>query len=76
MYVGKRYYKKVTADDIFVKCVDENNNYSIASKNDPEPEGYTHSAWYDQMKEDSRNAGWKQISVEEASKILGYDVTE
>ena len=45
MYVEKRYYKKVTADDIFVKCVDENNNYSIASKNDPEPEGYTHSAW-------------------------------
>ena len=65
----KEYYKRVTAEDVLVKCIDNNNNYSIASRNNPEPDGYTNHSW-------ENKTNWEQITAEEASEILGYDVTE
>lgn len=62
------FYKKVTDKDILVLTIDKNNNYSIASKNDPEPDGFVNFSW-------EGRTGWEPISAEEASEILGYDVT-
>lgn len=62
------FYKKVTVDDIFIKCIDHNNNYSIASANDPEPDGYTNHSW-------EGKEGWIKTTAKDASEILGYDVT-
>ena len=64
-----KYYKKVTADDILILCIDANNNYSVASKNDPEPLGYVNHSWEGQT-------GWKEISRAEAEGILGYSLAE
>ena len=73
-----QFYKKVTKDDVLVKCIDGNGNYSIASKNDPEPDFYTRPTFHQQANKDDLYSlnGWGQITMEEASKILGYDVTE
>jgi len=70
------YFKKVTGDDILVKCIDKNNNYSIASKKDPEPDYFTRRTFHEQANQKDRGIGWEQITAEEASEILGYDVTE
>lgn len=63
------FYKKKEADDVLVKVFDENGNYSVASKNDPEPEAFIHHPDHDLR-------GWEKISREEAEEILGYDPTE
>ncbi len=72
------FFKKVTAGDVLVKSIDSNGDYSIASKNDPEPDSYTRPTFHQQAnKEDLYSVnGWQKITAEEASKILGYDVTE
>jgi len=63
------FYKKKEADDVLVKIFDEKGNYSVASKNDPEPEGFIHHPDHDLR-------GWEKISREEAEEILGYNPTE
>ena len=60
------FYKKDIENDILVKIFDEKGNYSIASKNDPEPEGFIHHPDHDLR-------GWEKISRDEAKEILGYD---
>lgn len=63
------FYKKKEADDVLVKVFDEKGNYSVASKNDPEPEVFIRHPDHD-LRE------WEKISREEAKRILGYDPTE
>ena len=63
------YYKKNAAADIFVKAIDNKNNYSIASKNDPDPDGFSNHTW-------ENYSGWEKINRAEAAKILGYDPEE
>ena len=53
-----KYYKKTIENEIFVKAIDNNNNYSIASNLDPEPDGYTNHAW----EEDADD--WEEITFE------------
>ena len=63
------YYKKITEDDVLILFLDNSKDYSMASKNDPEPDVYTDFTW-------ESKKGYEQITAEEASAILGYDVTE
>lgn len=63
------FYKKDIENDVLVKVFDEKGNYSVASKNDPEPEGFIHHPDHDLR-------GWEKISKDEAERILGYDPTE
>ena len=63
------FYKKKISKTTPVKIFDEKGNYSIASKNEPEPEGFIHHPDHDLR-------GWEKISREEAEEILGYDPTE
>jgi len=58
------YWKKEQEGDTLVAVVGA-DSYSIASASDPEPDGYTGSL-------DLR--GWIEITAEEASDLLGYDV--
>jgi len=83
MWIGKyvekeggkvEFYKKVTSDDILIKCVDKDNNYSIASKNDPEPESFTRHSFHGQANQKDREFGWERITREEAEEILGYEI--
>jgi len=61
------FYKKITAGDILIKCIDANNNYSISSKNDPVPDGYVNHVW-------EKSGSWERISKAEAEEILGYSI--
>lgn len=63
------YYKKITEDDILILFLTNGKDYSIASKNDPQPDGCTDFTW-------EGKKGFEQITAEEASAILGWDVTE
>ncbi len=70
------FFKKITDDDVLVMCIDRQGNFSIASKNDPEPDGYTRPSFHGQANQKDRTAGWERIAREEATAILGYDPTE
>ena len=60
------YYKKHKNGDTLVMSV-ARGSYGIASKLEPEPEGYPGSP--------DGYAGWEEITAAEASQILGWDVT-
>ena len=59
------HYKKTKGGDTLVMSVAK-DSYGIASKLDPEPDGYTGSP---------ELAGWSEITAVEASEILGWEVT-
>lgn len=59
-------YKKIIDDDVVVKVFDEKGNFSIASKNDPEPDYFLHYPDHDL-------SGWELITKKEAEDILGYE---
>ena len=63
-----KFYKKIKGEEIFVKSIDNNNNYSIFSNLDPEPEGYIDHQWGIDIAE------WVEIDKQEAEEILGYDL--
>jgi hypothetical protein len=63
-----KYYKKEDDGETFVLSIDEgDNNYSIASNLDPEPEGFIDHHWGEDAEE------WQEITKEDAEKILGWD---
>lgn len=61
------FYKKEIKNDILVKAIDKQNNYSLASQNDPELEGYINHMWENDISK------WIKISGEEVEEILGYN---
>ena len=54
-------------DDILVKIVGVNGDYSISSQKDPEPDGYCYCPGCHD------DPDWVEITREEAAEILGYD---
>ena len=70
------FFKKITDDDVLVMCIDRQGNFSIASRNDPEPLGFTRPSFHGQANQKDRTAGWERIAREEATAILGYDPEE
>jgi len=59
------HYKKDKDGDTLVMSVAK-DSYSLASANEPEPDGYTGSP---------ELAGWSEITAAEASDLLGWEVT-
>ena len=70
------FFKKITDDDVLIMCVDNRGNFSVASRNDPEPLGFTRPSFHGQANQKDRTAGWERIAREEATAILGYDPEE
>jgi hypothetical protein len=67
MDIKMKYYKKAKSpEEILVKSVDDNGNYSIASNLDPEPDGFIDHAY-------NNWNGWDEITRQEAASIIGYD---
>lgn len=64
----KRWFKQIEGSEILVKCLDANNNYSLAGGLDPEWEGYTDHVW------GKDTAEWIEIGEAEAETILGGEV--
>lgn len=61
-----KIYKKNVEEDVLIKCIGEDNNYSIASQKDPDPDCFINHVWGQDVGE------WIEISADEAEDILGY----
>lgn len=70
------FYKKETYNDVLIKIFDEKGNYSVTSKNDPEPDVFTGPSFHGQANKQDSTWGWEKISKAEAERILGYDPTD
>lgn len=56
-----KYYRK---NDV-MKAIDDENNYSLVSRTDPEPDGYVNHHWKGDPGE-----GWTEIKEEEYNDTL------
>jgi hypothetical protein len=64
-----KYYEKQTDSDTLIMSVAGDGNFSIASKNSPEPDGFVGPS-------DPFGRGYVEVIRERAEEILGYDPGE
>ena len=65
------YYKKQKSnEETLVKAIGDDNNYSIASNLDPEPDGFVDHQW------GADTAQWTEITRQRGKEILGIDLED